>query len=177
MDKLIQHIKGTRKSGYVLIGFFLLLPVVYTVGNIINNSFDTKTFLEVFTMALSLGVGLSLVIMAADYYTTEKLKTRLLKIETQKLGDGNLKLIDEYTNWQRRIEMKGTLENKEIWINHRFEKGWWGQIPYLDIYVEPLQDVLVAIKVDKELKAEEINKKIVDALAANKVHKSWRGSI
>lgn len=169
MDKLIQHIKGTRKSGYVLIGFFLLLPLAYSVINIINNSFDAKTFFNVFTISLSMGVGLSLVIMAKDFYTTEKLKTRLTKIELQKLGDGNLRLIDEYTDWRRRIEMKGTLENKEIWINHRFEKGWWGQIPYLDIYIDPLQDVFVAIKVDKELTAEEINKRIGDALAANKM--------
>jgi hypothetical protein len=157
-----------------LIGFFLLLPLVYTVGNIINKSFDVRAFLEVFTMALSMGVGLSLVIMAADYYTTEKLKKRLKKMELQKVGDGNLKLLDKYTSWRRRIEIKGTLENREVWINHRFEKGWWGPIPYLDIYVDPLQDVLVAIKVDKELNTEEINKKIKDALAANKMYAQFK---
>jgi hypothetical protein len=125
-------------------------------------------------MALSMGVGLSLVIMTADFYTTEKLKTRLKKIELQKLGDGNLVLLDEYTNWRRRIEIKGTLENREVWINHRFEKSWWGQIPYLDIYIDPLPDVLVAIKVDKELNAKKINKKVKDALAANNVYAQFK---
>lgn len=165
MFKLIKHIKGTRKSGYLLICVFSLLPLLYTVSNIINDSFEIRTFAGVLVMAFSGGVGISLIAMGGDYYLTEKLKTKLAEMELDKIGDGTLQFIDEYTDW-RRIEIEETFENRSVWIDHRFEKGWLGQLTYLDVYIEPLENAITTIKVSKNLNSEQITKGIRDSLGA-----------
>jgi len=177
MNKLILHIKGTRKSGYVLICFFLILPLFYSVVQIVYDSFDTGMFLEVFAMALSGGIGVSLIGLTGDFYVTERLKSRLMKIGLSKMGDGNLQLLDRYTDWRRRIEIEGTYENRRIWISPRFEKGWFGNDAlFLSVYIEPHEHLIADIKVTKNVNLEMIMQMVRDALAADKLHNQWRGS-
>ena len=167
MGKLILHIVGTRKSGYVLICFFSLLPLGYAIANIINDSFDVTEFFEVLAMALSIGLGVSVIGMTGDYYITEKLKSRLASIDLHAIGDGNGRLIDMYTDWRRRIEIEGTYKDKRVWITHRFEKGWFGQTAYLALYMEPHEEEIADIRLAG--KSEDVIEKINEALAVKAV--------
>src|SRR5688500_10283343 len=108
MDKLISHIKGTRKSAYLLICFFLLFPLAYSIIANNDSTFSIVFFRNLLLATLASGIGLSMVIGTSDYYMTERLKNKLTSLKLKKLGDGNLQLIDQYTGWSRRIKIEGT---------------------------------------------------------------------
>lgn len=174
MSKFIQYITGTRKLGIVLVSLFMLMPLIYTIACITQDRFEILGFVQITTMALGFGVGLSLIIMLRDFARTERLLKRLKTIDTQKIGDGNLSLVDTYTGWERKIEFEGTIKGKRLWIYHEFKKGWLTMVPYLCITVGPDSTwETTELKVDRHLTAEIISKSVSDAHAANTSYNTY----
>lgn len=173
MSKFIQYVTGTRKLGIVLVSLFMLMPVVYAIACITMDKFDVMGLVEITMMALSFGIALSLIVMLKDFVLTERLLKKLEKIEIQKIGDGNLELVDTFTGWERKIEFEGTIKGKRLWIYHEFKKGWLTMVPYLCITVDPDSTwETTELKVDRHLTAEIISKSVSDAHAANKMYKT-----
>lgn len=142
----------------------MLLPLVYAIASIYEDMFAILGLLQVIMMALGSGVGLSLVTMLNDFWLTERLLKGLRKLEIQKIGDGNVLLVDYYTGWERKIEFEGTVKGRRLWIYHEFKKGWTTMVPYLCITIDPDTTWEVTkLKVDRHLSTDTISKCVSDA--------------
>ena len=145
------------------------MPVVYTIACINQDKFEILGLVQITMMALGFGIGLSLIVMLKDFLLTEKLLKRLRKIEIQKIGDGNLLLVDSYTGWARKIEFEGTVKGKKLWIYCEFRKGWVTMVPYLCITVDTDTTYeTTELRVDGHLTADVISKSVSDALLPTK---------
>ena len=159
---LIQHIRGTRKSTYALVFFFMLAPFAYTIINLVNKSFNLETFLFVFAMGLGIGLLVSFIYVVGDYLQTSSIKKVWGRLNLTKIGDGNFTMTDSYSAWSRTLELRGSYKQKEVLISHRLEKGFWRQIAYVDICFPEIEtwDNYTNLRINTQLSVFEINKQI-----------------
>lgn len=151
-----EHIKGVRKSIISLVGFFLIIPIGYLIGNLYPGTFELSTFTEIFTWALVSGLLVSGLITLNDFKKANRLIKIFSSLEVQRFN-GKLEFIDEYTGWRRKIELTGRTDKHEIAMIPRFEKGTWRQIPFLDIFLDNYPNPIAELQIDKGLTIEQLN--------------------
>lgn len=154
-----EHIIGVKKSIMVLVGFFLLMPIGYFIGNLYLGTFELSTFAKLFVWSLLGGLFVSGWITLNDFSKTNKLIRVFASLELQRFN-GTLELVDKYTGWRRKIELIGRTGEQEIVMMPRFEKGTWKQTPFLDIFLGNYPNAIAELRIDKGLTVEQLNETI-----------------
>lgn len=166
MIRYFDHVAKSWRALSIASLAFLVVPLFYAIYGGLKGVFEIESVLLLTLFALCFGALLYLVYSAFEISRQDRVKDFFSNMNLRSVGNGSLKLVDEYTNgWGRRVIITGVHQKKKIQIYHSYDKGI-----SLNVLVQLENDFFEqasSVKVDKSVTSASLTKILDDAIVTS----------